>query len=144
MALTAEQLEKLKQTMYSRPLTQEEVYTIASTTKLMDVAYHSTSGGITFYTEDENHVLLTLSGFGIKDTIKSDFFKNILDTIPTYARWFYEMFEKGILTLEQVDITNKVYQENFEHQPSLDELPNINFSQFQKDADGVYSAEVKG
>lgn len=144
MALTEEQLTKLKETMYSRPLTQEEVYTIASTTKLMDIAYHSTSGGITFYDEDETEVILSLSGFGIKDTIKSDLIKFILDKIPTYAKWFYEMFAKGVLTLEHVDITAQVYKENYEHQPSLDDLPNINFTQFSKDNDGVYSTEVQG
>lgn len=142
MALTEEQITKLKETMYGRALNREEVYAIASTTKVMDIAYHSTSGGITFYEQDEKTVLLVLSGFGIKDSVKSDLIKYILEKIPTYSSWVYEMFEKGVLTLEQVDITTKVYRDNFETQPTLDNIPNASFEQFKKSDDNVYEAEV--
>lgn len=142
MALTKDQIDALKQTMYSRPLSEDEVRAIASTTDSMGIAYHSTSGGITFYEADESTVLFSLSGFGIKDTINSALMKHVLENIPTYASWILEMFAQGVLTLEQVDITSLVYKENFEKQVPLDHIPNASFAQFKKSNDGVYEAEA--
>lgn len=129
---------ELKKTMYNRPLERADVDMILSNTEDVHLVYHSVSGGIVFRDDLDNHEIFRLLDKGEITHVDSNTLKFILDNIPSYSRYLYDLFNDGIITFIDYEsfhgavdnVASIVYAEAYKGQKSLHNMSNGVFTGF--------------
>lgn len=108
--LTKEQLQALLATMYSRPLSKDELDTVLEGTSSLRVAYNNAYSGldiVDFNAPPHTSKVVSFTGRGTADLFDSTTLQSLL-TQEKNGTLLYQMFAAGQLTIEQGDIKEEL------------------------------------
>lgn len=136
---------KVKEILYSQALSREQVDSILDNFSDLRILYHSTSSGLKFQGDSVvDDPLLVLKGRGDTTEVSSADLKNLITQYPVHGNYIYELFSKGILTFENFENSNIVFEENFMNQEDIEVSSHNIVGQFNNEGVFINTGDGKG